>query len=448
MSQFSIGGLSSGLDTKKIISQLMSIESTPKTKLQWNQQLVAARKSAWTDLNGKLASLKTASDTLLKPETWDTTAATSSATTYTSTSSDPSRLGATVLTTPTPTPGTYSVQVSQLAQGEITKSSVVNGTIGANDTLTITQGGTTWNVAVTAGDTFADVVTKINAATGNNGVSASIEGGAIKLQSTGVVTGAGASSAFSVTGATAATLGFGETQSAQNAIFYVNGAFQQSETNFGVTTAIPGVSLNLNGTTAASITVAQTDSSGKTPQQIWEDSVVSKVKEFAAAYNSIQTAVYQKTQAESKVTTPANKTTGITLSEYLTGPMARNTCFAGVATQLRAQTSGSVSGLPSADSMLASIGINTGKYTAGSANGLLTVDEAALRAELKTPAGTAKVQAVLGQSGAAAGITADDGIARRVTELAASMTDPINGVVGASISGATADDRRLADSIE
>ncbi|MCW2974550.1 MAG: hypothetical protein JWN72_2823, partial [Thermoleophilia bacterium] len=252
----------------------------------------------------------------------------------------------------------------------------------------------------------------------------------------------------SVTGTTAAALGFGETQSAQNAIFYVNGVFQQSETNFGVTTAIPGVSLNLNGTTAASITVAQTDASGKSPQQIWEDSVVTKVKDFVTAYNAIQSTVYQKTQAESKITTPANKTTGLTLSEYLTGPMARNTSFAGVATQLRSQTSGSVAGLPSADSMLASIGITTGKYTSGTANGLLTVDETALRAQLKTPAGTAKVQAVLGQAGVGAGTTADDGIARRVTELVTSMTDPINGVVGASISGATADDRRLADSIE
>lgn len=450
MSQFSISGLSSGLDTKTIISQLMSIDSAPKTKLQWNQQLVASRKTAWTDLNSKLTTLKTAADALLKAQTWDPTQATSSATTFSATSTDPSHLSAQV--TGTPTPGTYSVQVAQLAQGEITKSTMTSGTLAANDTLTITQGGSTWNVGVLAGDTLSDVAAKVNAVTGNNGVMASIEGGALKLMSIGVTTGTGASSAFSVSsaGATAATLGFTETQSAQNALFYVNGAFNQSETNFGIvgTGPIAGMSLNLSGVTSGSITVAQTDASGKTPQQIWEDSVVSKVKDFTTAYNAVQTTVYQKTQAESKVTSPANKTTGLTLSEYLQGPLARNTSFAGVATQMRQQASGSVSGMAAADSMLASIGISTGKYVSGGANGLLTVDETALRAQLKTPAGAAIVQNVLGQTGAGAGITADDGIARRISELSFSMTDPVNGVVGTAISGATSDDKRLADSIE
>jgi flagellar hook-associated protein 2 len=444
-STFSVSGLSSGLDTKTIISQLMSIEGQPKLKMQWNQQLVQTRQAAWTDLNARLKTLKTSADALLTASTWDPASATSTATTYAATSTDSSRLSTTV--SGTPTPGTYAVQVSQLAQGEVSKSTATGGTIAANDTLTITQGGTTWNVAVTAGDSFSDVAAKINAATGNSGVSASIDGGAIRLQSTGTTTGTGASSAFSISssGGTAAALGFTETQSAQNALYYVDGAFHQSESNFN-NAGITGVNLNLSGTMSGSVTVAQTDASGKTPQQLWEDSVVAKVKDFVSQYNSIQQVVYQKTQAESKVTTPANPTTGLTLSEYLTGPMARNTSFSDVASQLRTQVNGSVDGIAGADSMLASIGIKTGAYTAGAANGTLTIDETALRQALETD--PTKVQNLFGQVGGTTGqLTGDDGIARRVTELTSAMMDP-SGTVGSAINGATADNSRLQDSID
>ncbi|MCW2950637.1 MAG: flagellar hook-associated 2 domain protein, partial [Thermoleophilia bacterium] len=429
---------------KTIIAQLMSIESKPKLQLQWNQQLVAARKNAWTDLNTKLTSLKTAANTLLQASTWNPAAASSSATSFSSTSTDPSRLAATV--TGTPTPGAYNVQVTQLAQGEISTSTATSGTIAANDTLTISQNGTTWNIGVAAGDSFATVVSKINTATGSSGVQASLSGGAIKLASTTT----GATSAFSVTsaGGTAAALGFSSSQSAQDAFFSVDGVSQTSASNFGITTAVAGLSVNLTGTTNATITVAQTDSSGKSPQQIWEDSVVQKVKDFAASYNSVQQTVYQKTQAESKVTTPADKKTGLTLSEYLAGPMARNTSFANVATQLRAQTGGQVSGLPAGSDMLASIGVTSGTYAAGQANGLLTVDETKLRAALQAPSGATNVQNVLGNVGtASSGIAADDGIARRVTELVTSLTSS-SGSVGTAISGAGSDDRRLQDSID
>ena len=58
MSTLSIGGLSTGLDTKSIISQLMSIEAQPQTKMQWKQQLWTARKTAWSDLNTRLLTLQ------------------------------------------------------------------------------------------------------------------------------------------------------------------------------------------------------------------------------------------------------------------------------------------------------------------------------------------------------------------------------------------------------
>jgi flagellar hook-associated protein 2 len=441
MSNFSFSGLSSGLDTKSIISQLMSIDSKPKLQLQWNQQLVASRKAAWTDLNSKLLTLKTASNALLQADTWDQSLVPAGTNTFSASSGDPSRLAATV--TGTPTAGSYNVQVTQLAQGEISRSTATGGTVAADDTLTIGQGASTWNIALTTGDTLADIVQKINGTAGI-GVAASIDtNGAIKLASTA----SGASSAFTVSsaGASAATLGFAELQSAQNAFYSVDGVFQQSASNFNATGAITGVSLNLTGITSTTLTVQQTNANGKTVAQQWEDATVQKVKDFASAYNSILDTVQQKTQGESKVTTPADKKTGLTLSEYLTGPMARNTAFSSVATQLRGQVGDSVAGLAPGASMLADVGI-TSSYAAGSASGKLTVDETKLRAALKADPNS--VQSLLGNVGTAStGVAADAGIARRVNEMVSSM-QASDGVVGNAIMGAGSEDKRLQSSID
>ena len=441
MSNFSISGLSSGLDTKSIISQLMTIDSKPKLQLQWNQQLVASRKAAWTDLNSKLLTLKNASNALLQADTWDQTKVPSSTNTFSASSGDPSRLAATV--TGTPTAGSYNIQVTQLAQGEISRSTATSGTVAAADTLTIGQGASTWNVALAAGDTLADVVQKINATSGI-GVAASIDtNGAIKLASTTT----GATSAFSISssGGAAGALGFTEQQSAQNAFYSVDGAFQQSASNYNVTGPIAGVSLNLTGITTTTLTVQQTNASGKTVAQQWEDATVQKVKDFANAYNTILDTVYQKTQAESKVTTPADKKAGLTLSEYLTGPMARNTAFSGVATQLRQQVGDTVSGLPAGASMLVDIGISSA-YATGAASGKLTVDETKLRAALQADPNS--VQSLLGNVGTAStGIAADDGIARRVNELVSSL-QATDGTVGNAIMGAGSEDKRLQNSID
>ncbi len=121
MSTFSVGGLASGLDTKTIVSQLMSIEGNTKTKLQWQSQLLDTRKSAWTDLKTKLNTLKTAADALLRIETWDKNSVTASTDPWTATSGDPSRVAASV--TGTPTAGSYALNVIQLAQGQLSTSS-------------------------------------------------------------------------------------------------------------------------------------------------------------------------------------------------------------------------------------------------------------------------------------------------------------------------------------
>jgi len=54
---FQIGGLISGLDTNKIIDQLMSVEKRPLTDMQDREQKIKDRKQALSDLNDKLNDL-------------------------------------------------------------------------------------------------------------------------------------------------------------------------------------------------------------------------------------------------------------------------------------------------------------------------------------------------------------------------------------------------------
>lgn len=291
-----------------------------------------------------------------------------------------------------------------------------DGGATANDTLTITSGSNSWNVAVAMGDDKQAIVNKINATSGI-GVFASLAGGEIELRSTT----SGASSGFNITssGSLSSQLGFSTTQAAQDAQFTVDGTSYSSATNTGITTAIAGVSLNLLGTTNTTLQVGQ-GTGGQTPQEAWASSVASKVEAFVKAYNDVHGFVYQKTQAETRVTTPANRSTGMTMSEYLSGPMARNSEFSKVAMDLRRVITDPYSGLPSGENMLADIGIST-QFKIGSAatNGQLSFDADKFKAALL--ADPAKVQEVLSNAGGGAGITNDDGFMRRISEQAVNI---------------------------
>jgi len=65
MSDFSVDGLSSGLDTTSIIEQLMAVEQQPVRRLEARREDLNRTVSAWEDLDGRLGKLNTAIDTLL-----------------------------------------------------------------------------------------------------------------------------------------------------------------------------------------------------------------------------------------------------------------------------------------------------------------------------------------------------------------------------------------------
>lgn len=120
---FSVGGLASGLDTNSIITQLMQIESQPKTRMQWNKDLWSTRQSIWKNINTQLSKLGTAAQALNTPSTW--TGATGA------TSSDPTKLTASVVGSPAA--GTYSVDIANLAADEVwSAANQLTGVTGAH----------------------------------------------------------------------------------------------------------------------------------------------------------------------------------------------------------------------------------------------------------------------------------------------------------------------------
>ena len=58
MAGIQLSGLASGLDTGSIVTQLMSIEKLPRTRITNDQALVAARRTNLTTIQSKLQTLK------------------------------------------------------------------------------------------------------------------------------------------------------------------------------------------------------------------------------------------------------------------------------------------------------------------------------------------------------------------------------------------------------
>jgi len=169
-------GLISGLDTDTLISQLVSARRSKVTKKSGDQTKLSWKQEIWKDLNKELKSLQS------------TAASMRFSTAYqkkTTQASNPNKVS--VLTNGTATNSVQSLTVTQLAKsgyltgGKVTttdKSSATAltklsdlGYAGGDGTLTITTGGKTTNVSVTADSTISDVLSALK----DKGLNASFD---------------------------------------------------------------------------------------------------------------------------------------------------------------------------------------------------------------------------------------------------------------------------------
>lgn len=350
-----VGGLASGLDTNSIIAQLMAIERQPRDALANQATLAAAKQSVLSGFQTQLRSVEAAAQDLRSVTLWSQQQSASS--------SDPSRIGAAIVSGSGAGIGGYQVAVSQLANSaQRTYSFVSPSTAG-----TITIDGHATNVA--AGASIGDVVSAINSDQGATVYAAATDSGTLVLSSR--ATGDTGSSFIQVTDATGSlTEQTAKAKQGQDALFTVDGVAGSASSN-NVTNAIAGVRLTLTGvtTTTGPITVTVN------PPSVNTDAVRQKLQAFVSVYNSTVDAITQRLN-ERTVQNPQ------TDADRQAGMLNGDTALQDVLTQMRQAIYTSVPGLPNGMSSLADIGISTGDasttITQDTLDGKLTIDAAKL----------------------------------------------------------------------
>jgi flagellar hook-associated protein 2 len=162
----------------------MQVESAPVTKLDWTKQLWTARQGRWNDLNSRLSNLATQASGLLSPSTWTMFSGV--------TSSNAAQVSATSLTN-TPTGGTYSLDVTQLAAtGAWKASNALPGSTAGTLQSGIWYRNTPAGSAAVGSTLLTNLRTQANATTGLNvgsTITMSFQEGGTTRQATYNVTG-------------------------------------------------------------------------------------------------------------------------------------------------------------------------------------------------------------------------------------------------------------------
>lgn len=300
-------GVGSNLDVNGIVSKLMQVESQPLTSLQKREASYQAKLTAYGTLKGALSTFQNSLSSLANASTFQTPLATASDSTILNASA-----------TSLATQGSYSITVGNLAQAQTISSAGQSSTttaIGAGTSTTLTFSfGTISDGALVSGvytgSTFTQDATQasktvvidgtnnslqgirdaINAA--NVGVTASIVndgtvGSPYHLMLTSTNTGLSKSMKITASGGgdasvtsllsydPAGTQNLTQTAVAQDASLSINGLSIASSSN-AVSSAIPGVTLNLTKAGSTTLNVANNTAG-----------VMSAVQGFVKAYNDI-----------------------------------------------------------------------------------------------------------------------------------------------------------------
>jgi flagellar hook-associated protein 2 len=282
-------GLGSGLDINGIVSALVSSEQAPKVaQFDSKQGAITAEISALGSLKSALSEFQDSLSFLSKTDSFDSQSVKLSQSTYLSASVSNDAVS-----------GSYNVAVEQIAESQKVGSLAVSDVTAPLDegSLNFAVDGNSFDIAVTADDTLQSLVTKINAADDNVGVTATIvnsdAGAQLVLTSNKTGTANNMSVTATDTGAgtvLADTFAMTELQPAKDSIVYIDGLKLTSSSN-KVEGAIAGVTLNLKDADIAkptTLTVAQNTSSVKTGIKAFVESfnAMSKTISDLTSYNA------------------------------------------------------------------------------------------------------------------------------------------------------------------
>jgi flagellar hook-associated protein 2 len=368
-----LSGLSSGLDTQSIIQGLMQVESAPRTNIVNQQTKEQARHDELQQVSDRLNALKLAADSLGSVLTW--------APTQSATPSDSTKATARMISGAGP--GSYSVNVTQLASGE--QRTFAYAASASDETYTLNGKSLT----VTAGEGVDAIAAAINADT-TYGAYAVNAGGNLVLASRTT----GSSATINLSGGTTLTENAAARKSAKDALYNIDGTDYTSHTNTissasGASGFIFGVELNLTGTGSFNVSVS--------PPGVDKTQVTNTLKSFVDSYNS---AVDLMQQFVSEKTVP-NATAA---SDMTKGVLFSDDGLGDVMQQMRSLLATYTQ--PGGNSLfdqLNEIGISTGApsgsatFSQDSVNGKLVLDTTKLNAALDADPNS--VQNLIGGNG-------------------------------------------------
>jgi flagellar hook-associated protein 2 len=364
----SISGLASGLDTSSIISALMTAERQPVTRLTEGQEKLQGEQQQLRNIQGDLQQLALAASEFSDPSLFETSQAV--------TSSEPTRVVA--VASAGAAIGGHEVEVTQLA--DAAQRTFTFTAPAAEDKLTID--GKEYTVA--AGGTAKDLANAINSDGESTVYAAVLEDGSIALsdRATGN-TGAEFIKVSDPGGALAEVAG--SAKEGKNAEYTVDGVKGSSSSN-SVTSAIPGVTLTLDGLTPTGPVTIDVQAPGASVS-----AVEGQVQAFVKLYNSTVEAI-QKQLTTKTVSKPQSA------AELATGSLFGDSELEGLLNGMRQAMYEPIAGLPAEMSSPADIGVSTGAATGGGAssqaelNGLLALNPTKLSEAVKSnPAGVQKM---------------------------------------------------------
>ncbi len=405
MSGITFAGISSGIDSAQIITQMMYLERAPVRQLEQRRSDYQSQLSIIQSINSKLQTLQT------KAQELDTLTEFLS---YTANSTEEDEVTATA--SGTASQGTYKVEVTQLAQAERTYSDAFDdeeeeGAAGAGD-LTITIDSEDTVIEITASDTLETIVGKINASEAEVSASLINTTAGYRIQVTGNETGADNAIDFTESGTLALDLDDNTPyQVAQDAALEIDD-FAVTSSDNEVDDAIEGVTLTLHDLTATSVDVTVAPDSS---------AISTKVTEFVDAYNEVQSLIHREFD--------------FTGEAKGADRLAGDATLRSIQTQLGSAISSTISGLTGSYSALAQIGISTDD------DGTLSIDTDDLNSAI------ASDTLGVGQLFAGTVDHSADGISDTMDDLVDSFIDFADGVLTAKIDGFNTRIDNIGDSI-
>ncbi|MEJ5944048.1 flagellar filament capping protein FliD [Pseudokineococcus basanitobsidens] len=406
----SISGLSSGLDTKTIISQLMSVEALSQTRLKSQVTAFEKQISALQSINTRFSSITAAAAKVLPTTSLGVSTPGTAWTATTATSSSPS-VTATAVASADARPGAVRFEVLQVAAAH----SVVSGSDVAADATVVSgppyevsiefpnAGTDAVRLMVGGNGTIRDVAAAINgdADLGMRATVLQVSPGQYRLQVSSSTTGSAGQ--FELTGLEDA---LGEEVllvAGDDAEIDLGGGFRLRSATGSFDDLLPGVSIRPTTASPEAVTVTVTKDA---------TAATTAAKNLVESVNTALAEMRSQSAA-----TPATTSGGTSTK----GPLAGDAVVRGtIQSLLSAVTGGGVSTAPA--------GVQLTR------EGTLAFDEAAFaKLSAEDPA---RAQALV------------TGLAERLSAVAKATSDPVSGAVTTAITGRRSTVKDLGEQVD